>query len=173
MPTYKTVYWGDEDYRIGDDGTFWSRKVTGIWRERKPSKLSKADPRPGVSVRIAGKLEFVMIYHVVLRTFVGAPPPGHEACHFPDRDPWNNALTNLRWDTRKNNFADRDVHGTTARGERSPKAKLKEAQVLEIRRLHKTGEWSYQRLAAKFGIDQSNVGYIVKRRSWRHLSDAE
>lgn len=40
-----------------------------------------------------------------------------EACHFPDRNPQNNNLSNLRWDTRKSNAEDRDKHGTVVKGE--------------------------------------------------------
>jgi hypothetical protein len=51
-----------------------------------------------------------------------------EACH-GDGDSANNRLGNLRWDTPTNNHADKILHGTTNRGERSGTAKLTDAAV--------------------------------------------
>jgi hypothetical protein len=49
----------------------------------------------------------VYVHHLVLRAFVGECPEGMEACHFPDRDPANCKLSNLRWDTKVENEADK------------------------------------------------------------------
>lgn len=51
------------------------------------------------------------VHQLVLLTFVGPPPEGMEVCH-NDGDPANNALTNLRYDTRRNNILDSYRHGT-------------------------------------------------------------
>lgn len=175
---YKVVYWGDPDYRVGSDGSFWSRKktgpgkATGPWKRRTPSALSKSDNRPALCFVVGGKRRNIQLCHIVLRTFVGPPPPGCEACHFPDRDPWNNTLTNLRWDTRRENFRDRDTHGTTARGSAHGMAKLTEEQVLEIRRLYKPGKeskFNTVRLARIFGVDHTMISMIVTRKNWRHI----
>lgn len=53
----------------------------------------------------------VRVHDLVLTAFVGPPPVGHEACHW-DRDPGNNHLSNLRWDTRSSNIYDQVRHGT-------------------------------------------------------------
>lgn len=42
------------------------------------------------------------IHELVLTTFVGPRPPGHEACHTND-DGLDNRLRNLRWDTKSAN----------------------------------------------------------------------
>jgi hypothetical protein len=169
---YKTPYWGDKDYRIGTDGSFWSKKRGNVWKKRKQSPNCLRYGRPGVSVIIKGKMHFLLISHIVLRTFVGSCPPGMECCHFPDGDVTNNNLSNLRWDTRKNNFKDRDIHGTTARGEKVASSKLTKREVLAIRRLYTPGkgsEWTASKLAAKYNVDTSLIYMIVNRKTWRHI----
>ena len=52
------------------------------------------------------------VHRLVLGAFVGPCPPGMESCHFPDRDPANNRLDNLRWGTHQDNMLDRDKHGS-------------------------------------------------------------
>lgn len=50
------------------------------------------------------------VHALVLTAFVGQASVGMEGCH-NDGDPANNALTNLRWDTHRNNALDRTRHG--------------------------------------------------------------
>jgi len=49
--------------------------------------------------------------------------------------------------------------------------KLTEEQVIEIRRLKATGNYSQRELATMFGIDQSHINCIVNRKRWLHLTD--
>lgn len=51
------------------------------------------------------------VHRAVLLAFVGPCPDGMEGCH-GDGDSRNNALTNLRWDTRSANTYDKVAHGT-------------------------------------------------------------
>ena len=59
------------------------------------------------------------VHHLVLSTFVGARPAGHQAAH-GDGDRRNNSLGNLRWATRSENEADKVRHGTRLAGARTP-----------------------------------------------------
>jgi hypothetical protein len=45
--------------------------------------------------------------------------------------------------------------------------KLNEADVLEIRRLAQTQ--TYKKLAAAFGVDRTNIGMIVRGKTWKHV----
>lgn len=47
-------------------------------------------------------------------------------------------------------------------------AKLTEASVLEIRRLHAAGV-TQAGIAEMFGVNQSNISYIVRGKTWRHV----
>lgn len=56
-----------------------------------------------------------------------------------------------------------------ARGERAANAKLKEDQVIEIRRSWEAGELSQHALARKYGVTLTTINSIVNCRTWRHL----
>lgn len=55
-----------------------------------------------------------------------------------------------------------------ARGEQQGSAKLTEAKVREIRRLHSLGH-SSKALAVQFGISQSTAHTIISRKGWKHV----
>lgn len=59
-----------------------------------------------------GTKKDLLVHRLVLEAFVGPCPPGMECRHFPDRDPANNRLDNLRWGTHRENEGDKEVHGT-------------------------------------------------------------
>lgn len=52
-----------------------------------------------------------LVHRLVLTTFVGPCPEGHESLHGPDADPSNNRLDNLRWGTRSENLKDDYARG--------------------------------------------------------------
>lgn len=104
------------------------------------------------------------VAHAVLLTFVGECPTGLEACH-NDGNPANNALGNLRWDTRANNAADMIRHGTSTRGERHPMNVLLTSEVLKIRNSTKTTA----ELSAIYGVGKNQIYKIRKRESWAWL----
>lgn len=54
-----------------------------------------------------------------------------------------------------------------ARGERNGSAKLTWDQVREIRQLYEIGSTSYGKLGAQFGVHQSTISLIVKRKKWK------
>lgn len=58
-----------------------------------------------------GKRNRHYVHLLVLAAFVGPRPEGMEGCH-NDGDPYNNHVSNLRWDTPSGNQRDRLVHGT-------------------------------------------------------------
>lgn len=58
-----------------------------------------------------GKRKQMSAHRAVLLSFVGPPPDGHQGCH-NNGIRTDNRLCNLRWDTVKNNHADKVLHGT-------------------------------------------------------------
>jgi hypothetical protein len=60
---------------------------------------------------------------MVLETFVGEPTPNQQVRHL-NGDKRNNCLDNLAWGTAKENAADRESHGNTARGTRNGNSRL-------------------------------------------------
>lgn len=60
----------------------------------------------------------------------------------------------------------RKVH---LRGEYNGRAKLTPAQILEIRSAHAAGNTTYHKLASQYGVTFGLIGFIVSRRSWKHI----
>lgn len=104
------------------------------------------------------------VAHAVLFAFVGERPPGLEACH-NDGDPANNAVENLRWDTRAGNAADTILHGTSTRGERHPMVKLSAAEVAAIR----DSAESADALSKIYGVGKNHIYKIRTQRTWAWL----
>lgn len=111
----------------------------------------------------------VSVHRAVLETFFGPCPAGMQACH-NDGNPRNNKLSNLRWDTSKNNNADRIKHGTDPVGERNPRAKVTDDNVRQIRKLYATGMYTQQQIADRYGIHQTMISCIVHRTTWKHIT---
>jgi hypothetical protein len=130
----------------------------GYLRVWLSQKLSRREPRIQTPH---------LVHKLVLETFIGPCPPDHEAAHFPDRDVTNNRLTNLRWATKQENYADRHTHGTDNTGERNGRSKLTLIQVRRIRRLYQRGNTSHRKLAKRFNVARSVIGAILNNESWR------
>ena len=93
-----------------------------------------------------GKSKTSYVHYLVLLAFIGPCPGGMQACHFPDKNPSNNHLTNLRWDTVVNNHADKKIHGTQCMGETHGVSKLTDEAVAYIRKNYKPRKYSMKNL---------------------------
>ena len=99
----------------------------------------------------------------------GAPPsPKHQAAHSCGMA--HKGCINprhLSWKTPKENCADRILHGTQVRGSAIPWSKLTDHDVASIRALSESN--TQYELASIFGVSQSNISNILRRKSWTHL----
>lgn len=167
-------------YLFGDDGSVWTCKKGGGGLRKTYRKLSpylnNKNRRITSLTDANGKSQVVVVARVVLETHVGPCPPKMEACH-NDNNPSNDKLTNLRWDTRKGNHADKLKHGTHNKGSRHNLAKVDEVDVMEIRRLYESElhlprygrKYTMQYLANMFGLDTTMISKIIKRQNWKHI----
>jgi len=112
------------------------------------------------SFRVSGKNCFRSVHSLVAEAFIGPRPDGQQVRHL-DGDGVNNRRGNLAYGTAKDNAADREFHGTTARGDRSGTTKLPDVQVEELKRIYAAKGTSQYRLADLFGISQAQVNNIV------------
>lgn len=111
------------------------------------------------------------VARLVLEAKVGpAPSPRHQAAHKPREchERLCIAWRHLRWATAKENAADRDLDGTTARGERHPAAKLTEAKVVEILERGPGGRTNAQ-IATEYGVSPAAIGFLFEGRTWKHV----
>jgi hypothetical protein len=107
------------------------------------------------------------VHQLVLLAFVGPRPPGKVASHLDD-DRTNNALSNLAYQTHRENMLDALKNGKIRRGEQCPHARLKDAQIPAIFALREVG-WTFRRIAACFGVGTNTVQAVVSGRTWRHV----
>ncbi len=106
-------------YRVGNDGSVWSRWrlywatggrggfksiADGEWRQLAPGIDNTGHLKIGLMK--TGKRYFKLVHRLVLQAFVG-PCPKNMQCRHLDNNPKNNNIENLKWDTAKNNCKDR------------------------------------------------------------------
>lgn len=102
--------------------------------------------------------------------YVGAIPDGLHVLHKCDVRLCVNPA-HLFLGTNLDNIADREAKGRNIlppMGEKHARAKLREAQVLEIRRRCAAGELRGH-LAKEFGLHFSTVDALVKGKNWKNI----
>jgi len=104
------------------------------------------------------------VHQLVLLAFVGPRPDGMECAH-GNGNRVDNALSNLRYATRKDNHADKAAHGTRQSGERNGFHRLTEEDVLRIR----SDPRPAKHLVAEYGVSHSAICRARNGASWRHL----
>jgi hypothetical protein len=117
-----------------------------------------------VQLCVFGVVRRRSFHELVLAAFVGPCPKGMWCRHLDgNRD--NNTLPNLKWGTHLENEADKQSHGTTARGIRNGNSKLTEEQVRYILSSPKT----QKEVAREIGCSQAWVSLVRRREVWRHI----
>lgn len=97
----------------------------------------------------------------------GAVPPGLLVLHRCD-NPRCVRPAHLFLGSQAENIADRDAKGRNLTGQRSPRAKLTEAEAREILASEETST----QLARKLGVSCSTVKAVRSGQNWKHLRGA-
>lgn len=103
---------------------------------------------------------------LVASAFLGPRPEGMEICH-SDGNRINNAITNLRYDTKSNNEKDKRAHGTDNAGEGNGRSHLTEADIRAIRA--EAGKRKGAELAKKYNTTYKYISAIMCKQVWRHI----
>lgn len=160
----------DHGYRVGDDGSVWSRKVMGtncrLRNEWRKLRQFASDRYMRVGLYKNSRVTFHCVHKLVLNAFVGPCPEGMQCRHL-DGDKENNRLDNLCWGTPKENAEDRKRHGTNSEGEKNGSSKLTWKKVDKIRELYGTGKHTYSTLAVLFGVSNGAIAFIIRRDNWK------
>lgn len=111
------------------------------------------------------KRQKTLAHRYVCERFHGrAPTAHHQAAHSCGNKTCVNPH-HLRWATRKENEADKVIHGTAPIGEKNGAAKLTESLAKEIRA--RLG--SHREIARAFGVSSSTVGRIKRNQDWGRI----
>lgn len=153
-------------YFLTEDGRLFSRIG-----KQKDGRLRAMFPHPGpegyLQIVLSGKTE--KIHVLMCETFYGPrPSPAHVARHLNGEN-GHNHKDNLAWGTHSDNKQDSIRHNTTARGSRSGRAKLTEADIPTIDRMRDDDGMTWEAIGAHFGIGASTVRHAYERRWWKHV----
>lgn len=118
----------------------------------------------GLGNKVVGQVHVLACEH-----HHGLRPEGMQVAHSCGNRPCMNGR-HLRWATPVENAADRVEHGTDLRGEKSPAARLTEAQVHAIRHAHTLGITAVT-LAAEYGVARRTINSIWQRKSWAWMPE--
>jgi hypothetical protein len=139
----------------GDECLIWP-----FWRDRK-----------GYG-RLAGEgWEKPLAHRLMCRLAHGDPPsPFHEAAHSCGNG-FGGCVTpnHLRWATRAENEQDKLLHNSILRGEDNPRSRFTTDDIVSMRKMYQSGEFSLRAVARHFGTDHKNVSSILKGRTWAHV----
>jgi hypothetical protein len=156
---------GFPKYRVGRDGSVWSRH-RGHWRRLRV--FESGSGYPAVSLCRGGKQWQTNIHRLVLTAFVSQCPDGHECRHL-DGNPRNNRVENLAWGTPAENAADRIRHGTTPRGENHSRAKLTDDLAREVLWLYENVTQNRSEIARRLGVGRTAIARVLNGETWSHV----
>ena len=113
-----------------------------------------------------------LIATLVAQAFIGKKPENYQIDH-KDCNKLNNRADNLEYVTglenmkraRENNLIVRNP----VRGSRNNFAKLKEDQVLEIRKNYVKREISHSAIAKRYNVSGGLITQILSRKIWKHI----
>lgn len=172
LTLYKEVP-GRPGYRVGSDGTVWSRHLVGFngtvsqnqwgpWHKLKAGLNVNGYCRVNLSDE-SGARRLFYVHRLVLEVFVGPCPEGKESRHI-DGNCRNNHLDNLEWGTRGDNVADKVKHRNQRTGSNS--RALTREDVANIRREYRAGGVSQRAIAERYRVTQSAISRVVTMASW-------
>lgn len=110
------------------------------------------------------KHKYKRVHRIVLEAFQGECPKGKEGCH-NNGIKTDNRLSNLRWDTPKNNHADKHLHGTIRHREKHHRAKLNCLKARVAFHLRTIG-WTCARIGRLYGVTSRTISTATSSKSW-------
>ena len=112
-----------------------------------------------------GRQKWRFVHRLVLLAHIGeGPSRDHEACH-SNGNRWDNRLSNLRWDYRWNNMADRLRHGTSNR----KFASQHPVTATMVEDILTDDHMSVEEQVKKHGLSAGIIRNILYGQSYRHL----
>ena len=145
---------------------YCSKKCSGIAHTGKLNPAYKRgyfiNPSGYKKIRLEGIYKYE--HRHLMEQSLGRKLTNDEDVHHIDGDKLNNNLCNLVVLTKREHAI---KHGNWL-GENNHNTKLTADKVRRIRELHNSGT-SSSKLAVKYGVDVSNVRYIVNKVTWKHI----
>lgn len=122
------------------------------------------------NLSVNGKSNFKTGHRLVGEAFIPNPENQPMVLH-KDNNKINNHVDNLEWGDGYKNMQDAVSTGAVVaqKGMERPQAKSTDDQIIEIRRLYGTGNYTMNEIGEMFGYPYRSISDIVRGKSWRHL----
>jgi hypothetical protein len=157
---------GHPGYEVSDLGRVRSYRNRQGHPTTKPRTLTPAVVQGYQQIKL-GRSRQTKVHILALEAFVGPRPDGM-VCRHLDGNGLNNRISNLRWGTPEENYADRHLHGTDNTGSRNGRAKVDERAVAAIRKRLAAGD-KQSDVAKDFGVSRGVVAHISAGRTWKSV----
>lgn len=109
------------------------------------------------------------VHKLVMESFIGHLPKGKQINH-KNGTKDDNRLKNLEYCTPRENTAHSIKIGLrNNKGSFNVTSKLKEKDVLKIRKEYLLGNKTLRQLGKKYKVDETNIGHIIRRKTWKHI----
>lgn len=149
---------GYSKYKAGSDGRIHSscRKISIVL------KSSQRTPKSYLHVVLSGDdgtLRTRDVHPLICEAFHGKRPEGFDCSHI-NGNKFDNRPENLRWETRKENFARKKEHGTHDGGCANSRAKLDKEQISFVKHMLKEGE-KHHIIAGELGVNRVLISKIA------------
>ena len=145
---------------------------------RRTEKIITATPNTAgyliVGLRRPGSVKSMLVHRLVMQAFEPISNADEMSVNHKDFNITNNRLDNLEWCTvlENNQHFWREgghIDLSSITGSNHHLSNLTEEDVLRIRAMHATGNYSVHGLARMLGMPESTVRCIVKRKTWKHI----
>ncbi|MBX6330067.1 MAG: HNH endonuclease, partial [Pseudolabrys sp.] len=154
-------------YLADADGNIWST-APGRWCQNPLfRKLRVWTDKKGYR-HVAIRNKRFAVAHLVAAAWHGARPAGLVVAHL-NGNSGDNRPANLAYVTQKENIGHKRRHGTFLTGERSPQARLSDADVAAIRHLIASGA-TQREIATRFGVSMSYAAAVKHGRIRRETA---
>lgn len=156
-----------KNYLISSYGNVFSIKNNRILKQ-------KLDNNGYYSIILSdkGKQKRLRVHRLVASAFVKNKNRHNEVNHI-DGKKTNNKSYNLEWVTRAYNvqhsYDNKLRLPAPSFGEKHGMSKLNKKDILSIRKLYKTGEYSYNDIAVMFNMNKSTIGRIIRNIYWKNI----
>lgn len=110
----------------------------------------------------------IRVHNLVADHFI-PKEEGRNCINHKDGNKSNNSISNLERCTYKENSLHAVKTGLIKQGKESPHSKLKESDILEIRKIYVENNETMERIGSRFGISFQNVSQIINRKTWKNV----
>ncbi|MDW4095146.1 NUMOD4 domain-containing protein [Staphylococcus saprophyticus] len=151
--------------------------ATGVNKPLKEKEIKTFKGKLGyihVNLWKNGQMKQHRIHRLIMLTFTNKPQDKNVINHI-DGDKTNNTLDNLEWCTARENTIHvyRTGLAKGKKGNENSQGKLTDEEVIAMRKLYATGDYTQKEIGEFFGVSRENARDIVNGKRWAWLKDKE